>query len=100
MLLVPAGTLVPFTPDIFEHFFQVGLTVFPLVRKGTLTVMCLLLELDNTVTLYKIVSKALMVQRSLCPLSSNSNSLSDSVVLSYVSRTLRKIFLSESIQNQ
>ena len=58
VLLVPAGTLVSLTTDIFKLSFHVGVTIFPLLEKGTLTLGCLLLEL------YKIVSKALIVDFS------------------------------------
>ena len=63
------GTLVTFTPDIFKRisgWLENVSTIFPLVERGTLTVVCLLLELDNTGTLYRLVSKALS-PRSLCP---------------------------------
>ena len=65
------GTLVTFTPDIFKRisgWLENVSTIFPLVERGTLTVVCLLLELDNTGTLYRLVSKALS-PRSLCPYS-------------------------------
>ena len=68
-LLVLGGTLVTFTPDIFKRisgWLENVSTIFPLVERGTLTVVCLLLELDNTRTLYRLVSKALS-PRSLCP---------------------------------
>ena len=63
------GTLVTFTPDIFKRisgWLENFSTIFPPVERGTLTVVCLLLELDNTGTLYRLVSKALS-PRSLCP---------------------------------
>ena len=63
------GTLVTFTPDIFKRisgWLENVSTIFPLVERGTLTVVCLLLEFDNTGTLYRLVSKALS-PRSLCP---------------------------------
>ena len=67
--LVPGGTLVTFTPDIFKRISgwpENFSTIFPLVERGTLTVVCLLLELDNTGTLYRILSEA-HSPRSFCP---------------------------------
>ena len=47
----PCWDTSPFHTRYLWAFFQVGLTVFPLVGRVTLTVTCLLLELDNTATL-------------------------------------------------
>ena len=100
VLLVLAGTLVPFTqislsifsgwPDSFstrgESHFDSDVSS-PRARKYSHPIK-------------DCVESSYGATKSLSTLSSNSNRLSGSVLLSYVSRTLRKVFLSESIENQ